>query len=156
MRGELRRAAVHQDVHPQVSRPPDEHAAAIYRSTSCIAAPLNMDFLHLLQDWTNSESREDGPGFHLPAGSTGEYTWFYRVCTLMENLEKSWNIKRVISRPGSHGKNVIPKVLEKSWKCFIFTCSFTQFYYKLGLIFKVVYNSIVKSSIVDILWPNTF
>jgi len=46
----------------------------------------------------------------------------------MENLEKSWNLKMVISRPGKVlEKKTIPKVLEKSWKCVIFTCSFTQF-----------------------------
>jgi len=37
----------------------------------------------------------------------------------MKNLEKSWNLKFVFSRPGKVlEKNVIPKVLEKSWKCF--------------------------------------
>jgi len=31
---------------------------------------------------------------------------FNRVCTVMENLEKSWNFKMVISRPGKvMGKN---------------------------------------------------
>jgi len=36
----------------------------------------------------------------------------------MENLEKSWNFEMVISRPGKvMEKNVIRKVLEKSWKC---------------------------------------
>jgi len=44
----------------------------------------------------------------------------------MEKLEKSWHFKMVISRPGKdREKNVIPKVLEKSWKCVIFKCSFT-------------------------------
>jgi len=33
-------------------------------------------------------------------------TTSYRVCTVMENLEKSWNLKMVISRPG--------KVMEKT------------------------------------------
>jgi len=36
----------------------------------------------------------------------------------MENLEKSWNFKMVISRSGKvMGKTLIIKVLEKSWKC---------------------------------------
>jgi len=44
----------------------------------------------------------------------------------MENLEKSWNFKMVISRPGKvMEKTKIIKVLEKSWKCVIITCSFT-------------------------------
>jgi len=41
----------------------------------------------------------------------------------MENLEKSWILKMVISRPGKVlEKNLIPKVLEKSWKIVIFKC----------------------------------
>jgi len=49
-----------------------------------------------------------------------------RVRTLMENLEKSWNFKMVISRPGKVlKKTLIIKVLEKSWKCVIMICSFT-------------------------------
>jgi len=42
----------------------------------------------------------------------------------MENLEKSWDFQIDISRPGKvcgRKKNVIPKVLEKSWKFVIFT-----------------------------------
>jgi len=40
------------------------------------------------------------------------------VRTVMENLEKSWNFKIVISRPGKvRGVKKIPKVLEKSQKC---------------------------------------
>jgi len=36
----------------------------------------------------------------------------------MENLEKSWNFKMVISWPGKvMEKTQILKVLEKSWKC---------------------------------------
>jgi len=36
----------------------------------------------------------------------------------MENLEKSWNFKMFISRPGEvMEKSQIMKVLEKSWKC---------------------------------------
>jgi len=39
----------------------------------------------------------------------------------MENLEKSWDFKMVISRPGKVlEENVIPKVFEKSWKCVIY------------------------------------
>jgi len=50
----------------------------------------------------------------------------HRVRTVMENLEKSRNFKVVISRPGKVlEKNVITKVWEKSWKCVIFTSSFT-------------------------------
>jgi len=38
----------------------------------------------------------------------------------MENLEKSWNFKMVISRLGKvMEKTKIIKVLEKSWKCVI-------------------------------------
>jgi len=51
---------------------------------------------------------------------------FVRVRTVMENLEKSWNFKMVISSPGKvMEKTEIIKVLEKSWKCVIITCSFT-------------------------------
>jgi len=43
-------------------------------------------------------------------------------------LEKSWNFHVVIFRPGKvREKNVITKVLEKSWKFVVFTCSFTLF-----------------------------
>jgi len=49
-----------------------------------------------------------------------------RVRTVMENLEKSWNFKMVFSRPEKFmGKTKIIKVLEKSWKCVIITCSLT-------------------------------
>jgi len=49
-----------------------------------------------------------------------------RIRTVMENLEKSWNFKMVISRPGKvMEKTSITKVLEKSWKFVIITCSFT-------------------------------
>lgn len=49
---------------------------------------------------------------------------YFRVCTVMKNLEKSWNFKMVISRPGKVlEKNEIPKVLEKSWKFVIFIFS---------------------------------
>jgi len=45
----------------------------------------------------------------------------------MEHLEKSWNFKIVISRPGKvMGKTEIIKVLEKSWKFVIITCSFMR------------------------------
>jgi len=51
----------------------------------------------------------------------------YRVRTVMENLEKSWHFKMVISRPGKVlEKTYITKGLEKSWKFVIFTCSFTS------------------------------
>jgi len=43
----------------------------------------------------------------------------------MENLEKSWNCKMVISRPEKVLEKNIPKVLEKSWKFEIFICAFT-------------------------------
>jgi len=44
----------------------------------------------------------------------------------MENLEKSWNFKIIISRPGEvMEKTYIIKVLKKSWKFVIITCSFT-------------------------------
>jgi len=50
----------------------------------------------------------------------------HRVCMVMENLEKSWNFKMVISRRGKVMENVlIPNVLEKSWKLVIITSSFT-------------------------------
>jgi len=43
----------------------------------------------------------------------------------MENLEKSCNFKMVIFRPGKVlEKTEIVKVLEKSWKFVISTCSF--------------------------------
>jgi len=43
----------------------------------------------------------------------------------MENLEKSWNFKMVISRPRKVlGEKEIPKVLEKSWRFVIFICAF--------------------------------
>jgi len=43
----------------------------------------------------------------------------------MENLEKSWKFKMDISRPEKvREKSKIPKVLEKSWICVIFMCSF--------------------------------
>jgi len=46
----------------------------------------------------------------------------------MENLEKSWNFKMVISRPGKvMEKNKISKVLEKSWTFFIFIFSCRSF-----------------------------
>jgi len=48
-----------------------------------------------------------------------------KVRTFMENLEKSWNFKIFTSRPEKVLKKIIPKVLEKSWKCVIFICSFT-------------------------------
>jgi len=51
----------------------------------------------------------------------------YKVRTVMENLEKSWNFKMVISRPVKvTEKTQIIKVLEKSWEFVIITCSFTQ------------------------------
>jgi len=43
----------------------------------------------------------------------------------MENLEKSWHFKMVISRPGEvMEKTKIIKVLEKSWKFVKITCSY--------------------------------
>jgi hypothetical protein len=52
----------------------------------------------------------------------------YRVRTVMKNLEKSWNFKMVISRPGKVlEKNKVPKVLEKSWKFFLFIFSCRSF-----------------------------
>jgi len=44
----------------------------------------------------------------------------------VENLEKSWNVKMVIFRPGKvlEEKKKIPKVLERSCK-YVFMCSFT-------------------------------
>jgi len=55
----------------------------------------------------------------------------------MENLEKSWHFKMVISRPGKvlEKRNKIPKVLEKSWKYIIFICAFTLSFKEL-MIFK--------------------
>jgi len=48
------------------------------------------------------------------------------VGTVMENLEKSWSFKMIISRPGKDLEfKKIPNVLKKSWKCVIFTCVFT-------------------------------
>ena len=59
--------------------------------------------------------------FYWSRVSEGE---FLRVRTVMKNLEKSWNFKMVISRPGKVlEKNKIPKVLEKSWKFVIFIFS---------------------------------
>jgi len=50
----------------------------------------------------------------------------------MENLEKSWKFKMLISRPGKElEKNVIPKVLEKSWKCVVLIYSFLNLFIKL-------------------------
>jgi len=50
------------------------------------------------------------------------WSWLCTVPTVMENLEKSWNVNMVISWPGKVlGKNEITKVLEKSWKCVIVT-----------------------------------
>jgi len=41
----------------------------------------------------------------------------------MENLEKSWKFKMVISRAGKVCEKIkIPKLLEKSWKYVIFMC----------------------------------
>jgi len=50
----------------------------------------------------------------------------FRVRTVMENPEKSWNLKMVIYSPGKvMEKTLITKVLKKSWKFVIITCSFT-------------------------------
>jgi len=48
-----------------------------------------------------------------------------RVRTVMENLEKSWNFKMVISKPEKVLGEKIPNVLGKSWTFVIFICAFT-------------------------------
>ena len=51
----------------------------------------------------------------------------HRVRTVMKNLEKSWNFKMVISRPGKVLEKKVPKVLEKSWRFFLFIFSCRSF-----------------------------